>query len=144
MKPDELIKKLDDARIVQAIAEAEGKTSGEIRVCISRRRREDPLLAAQARFLKLGMEQTRHRNAVLIYFIPLTHQFALWGDTGVHEKCGMDFWKDVVAQMMPLLKEGRFTEAIELAVRNVGDVLARHFPPESGNRDELPNRVDKD
>ena len=143
MKPDELIKKLDDARIVQAIAEAERKTSGEIRVCISRRRRDDPLGAAQRRFHKLGMERTRHRNAVLIFFVPLTHQFAIWGDTGVHEKCGMDFWKDVVAQMMPLLKEGRFTEAIEMAVKNVGDVLVRHFPPESGNRDELPNRVDK-
>ena len=144
MKPDELIKKLDDARIVQAIAEAERKTSGEIRVCISRRRRDDPLAAAQRRFHKLGMERTRHRNAVLIFFVPLSHQFAIWGDTGVHEKCGMDFWRDVVAQMMPLLKEGRFTEAIERAVKDVGDVLVRHFPPESGNRDELPNRVDKD
>lgn len=141
MKPDELIEKLDDTRIVEAIAAAERRSSGEIRVCISHRRRTDALAAARQRFFKLGMERTRRRNGVLIFFAPRTRQFAVWGDTGVHAKCGEDFWKGMVAEMTPLLKEGRFTDAVVLAAEKVGEVLARHFPPDPDDRNELPNRV---
>ena len=141
MKPQELIEKLDDARIVEAIAAAERKTSGEIRVCISHRRRDDALTAAQRRFHKLGMERTRQRNAVLIFFVPRTRQFALWGDIGVLARCGDDFWSGIVVEMTPLLKAGRFTEAVVLAVSRMGAVLARHFPPEAEDRNELPNKV---
>ena len=144
MKPHELIEKLDDARIVEAIATAERTTSGEIRVCVSHRRRDDALDAARRRFHKLGMERTRQRNAVLIFFVPRTRQFAVWGDLGVHARCGDDFWRGIVGEMIPLLKEGRFTEAVVLAVGKVGEVLARHFPPEPEDRNELPNWVVSD
>lgn len=141
MKPHELIEKLDDARVVEAIAAAERRTSGEIRVCVSHRRRDDALAAAQRRFHKLGMERTRHRNAVLIFLVPRTRQFAVWGDLGVHARCGDDFWKGIVGEMSPLLKAGRFSDAVVLAVGRVGEILARHFPSEPDDRDELPNKV---
>jgi uncharacterized membrane protein len=144
MKPHELIEKLDDARIVEAIAAAERATSGEIRVCVSHRRRDDALAAARRRFFKLGMERTRQRNAVLVFLVPRTRQFAVWGDIGVHARCGDDFWKTIVAEMTPLLREGRFTDAVVLAVGKAGEVLARHFPPEPEDRNELPNRVVED
>ena len=144
MKPHELIEKLDEERIVQAIAAAERMTSGELRVCISHRHRDDALAAAQQRFQKLGMERTRHRNGVLIFFVPRTRQFAVWGDGAVHARCGDDFWKGMVGEMTSLLKEGGFTDAVVLAVTRVGEVLARHFPPEPVDRDELSNRVARD
>jgi uncharacterized membrane protein len=139
MKPKEFIDKLDEARVVAAIAAAERKSSGEIRVYISHKQREDALAAAKARFLSLGMNKTRHRNAVLIYVAPRTHKFALWGDIAVHEKCGESFWQQITLSMTPLLKSGRVTEAIEQAIKEVGDVLARHFPREPGDRNELPD-----
>ena len=144
MNPNELIEKLDDARIAASIAEAERQTSGEIRVCVSHRRRDDALNAARRRFQKLGMERTRHRNAVLIFFAPLTQQFAVWGDVGVHARCGADCWQGIVGEMSPLLKEGRFTDAVVLAVQRVGAQLARHFPHEAGDINELPNKVVED
>ncbi|MDB6034073.1 MAG: hypothetical protein JWM16_4411, partial [Verrucomicrobiales bacterium] len=85
-----------------------------------------------------------HRNAVLIYFAPASRQFAIWGDTGVHEKCGDTFWKEIVAGMRPFLKEERYTEAVELAVKEVGEVLARHFPREPGDINELPDDLVRD
>jgi len=134
MKPNELIAKLDDARIAEAIGVAEGRSTGEIRVCISHRHRDDPLAAAQERFRKLRMDRTKRRNAVLIYFLPLTQRFAVYGDIGVHEKCGEDFWRALVEGMRPRLKEGQFTEAIVFAVEQVGELLARHFPPDASDR----------
>src|SRR2546430_5700935 len=51
-----------DAKIVAAIGEAESRTSGQIRVWISRKHIDDPLTTAQRRFKKLKMAKTKHRN----------------------------------------------------------------------------------
>ena len=144
MKPKEFINRLDEARIIAAIAAAERTTSGEIRVYVSHRRRTDPLAFAQKRFLELGMTKTRHRNAVLIYLVPRTRQFAIVGDQGVHEKCGDAFWQQVSARMTELLKQGRFTEAILDAIQKVGDVLARNFPRDPDDQNELPDQIVRD
>jgi len=144
MNPKVFISQLDEAKIVSAIAEAEGKSSGEIRVYVSQRKRTDPLSFAQKRFLQMGMSKTRHRNAVLIYLVPRTRQFAIVGDQGVHEKCGDAFWQQVSAGMTELLKQGRLTEAILDAIQKVGDVLARHFPRGSDDQNELPDRIVRD
>ena len=92
----------------------------------------------------MGMSKTRHRNAVLIYLVPRTRQFAIVGDQGVHEKCGDAFWQQVSAGMTELLKQGRLTEAILDAIQKVGDVLARNFPRGSDDQNELPDRIVRD
>ncbi len=144
MKPKHFLDQLDDAKILAAIAEAEARSSGEIRVYVSHQKREDVLAAARRRFLKLGMTKTRQRNAVLIYFAPLTHGFAIWGDVGVHEKCGDALWLEMVGEMTPLLKAGRFSEAVVRAIQRVGEVLAQHFPRRPDDRNELPDQIARD
>jgi|SRR5438552_15923726 len=141
MKPIEFISKLDEQRIVAAIATAEKKTSGEIRVYVSHKLRHEIMAAAQRRFVKLGMAKTRHRNGVLIYFAPRARKFAIVGDVGVHEKCGDSFWQDIAAAMSEHLKQSRYTEAILLAIERVGAALAEHFPSGPDDRNELPNEI---
>ena len=141
MHHQEFIGQLDDARVLAAIARAEATTSGEIRVCVSHKHRADALAAAQKRFIKLGMQKTPHRNAVLIYFAPVAHTFAIWGDTGVHEKCGDQFWQGIAERITPQLKAGQYTLAIEEAVREIGAVLAAHFPRGAGDKNNLPDEI---
>ena len=141
MKPKEFIHRLDEVRIISAIAEAERKSSGEIRVYVSHRKRIDPLAFAQKRFLQLGMTKTRHRNAVLIYLVPHTRQFAVVGDQGVHEKCGEQFWQRVVDGMRVHFQNERFSHALIEAVNEVGKVLAAHFPRTSANANELSDEI---
>ncbi len=144
MKPKEFICKLDDDKIVSAIADAEKKTTGEIRVYISSHQREDVLDAARNRFLKLGMSKTRQRNAVLIFFAPVTRTFAIVGDEGIHEKCGQPFWEEVRDAMADFLKQERYTDAILVAVAKVGTLQAKYFPPRPDDTDELPNQILRD
>ena len=127
-----------------AIAEAEKKSTGELRVYISHKERHDALAFAKKRFQQLGMTRTQQRNAVLLYIVPRTQQFAVLGDTGIHQKCGDEFWKGIVAGMAPLMKEGRFTEALIKAVREIGAVLEKHFPATGENRNELSNEIARD
>ena len=144
MKPDDFISQIDDARIMAAIAEVEKKSTGEIRVYISHKERHDALAFAKNRFKELGMSKTKQRNGVLLYIVPRTQQFAVLGDTGIHQKCGDEFWKDIIAGMGPLMKEGRFTDALVKAVSEIGAVLEKHFPSTGENRNELSNEIARD
>src|SRR5882672_10667846 len=121
MKPAAFINQLDEARIVAAIAAAERKSSGEIRVYVSHRNIQDALARAKARFVELGMHKTRHRNGVLLYISPRTRQFAIVGDAGVHEKCGDNLWQEIAGGMVPLLRQGQCTEAVEQAIKKTGE-----------------------
>jgi uncharacterized membrane protein len=90
------------------------------------------------------MTKTDQRNGVLFYFAPRTQKYAILGDKAIHEKCGQGFWEEISAKMNPLLKEGKFTEAIIEAVREAGSALSRHFPCKPGDRNELSNEVARD
>jgi uncharacterized membrane protein len=141
VKTQEFLKKIDDAKVVSAIAQVERKTSGEIRFLISERGSTDPVTDAQAHFKKLGMEKTRERNAVLLFFAPVNQQYAVVGDSGIHEKCGPDFWAGVRDHMGDRLKSGQYTEAIVQAIQEIGKVLEKHFPRRPDDTNELPDDV---
>ena len=142
MRTREFLTKIEHDRIVEAIREAESKTSGEIRVLIQRGKlKSDPLLAAHKKFRRLGMHKTRERNAVLIFVAPRAHKFAVVGDQGTHEKCGDEFWQRIVERMRAHFQMEKFSAALIEAVQEIGSVLARHFPKSSADKNELPNDV---
>jgi uncharacterized membrane protein len=132
--------RLDAKRLAAAIAEAEGRTSGEIVVYVSQRRHADPMPAAWERFEKLGMTRTAQRNGVLFYIVPRTRKFAILGDEGIHAKAGAAFWEELAALLSADFKEGRLTEGLEKTIRRAGDLLAECFPPLPGDKNELPDQ----
>ena len=142
MRTHEFLGKLEHDRIVQAIREAESKTSGEIRVFIQRGKlNSDPLVTAQKKFHHLRMHKTRERNAVLIFVVPRAHKFAVVGDKAIHEKCGDEFWQRVVTAMHHCFRQHKFTEGLGGAITVIGDVLAQHFPRSPADANELPDDV---
>jgi len=147
MNHTEFLNQLDDSQILRAIGAAEGKSSGEIRVFITKKRPatgEETLALAQETFARLGMTKTKYRNGILLLFAPATQQFGMVGDSGVHEKCGDDFWRGVAEKLGALLKEGNFTGAVVLGIEEAGAALAKHFPRDPDDRNELPDAVERD
>ena len=132
MRTREFLDKLEHDRIVQAIRDAETKTSGHIRVYIQRGKLNvDPLIAAQKKFHRLGMHKTKERDAVLIFVAPRAHKFAVVGDKAIHEKCGDGLWKRLVGGMRAHFQNEKFTHAIVEAIDETGKALATHFPKRS-------------
>ncbi|HEY3171595.1 MAG TPA: TPM domain-containing protein [Thermoanaerobaculia bacterium] len=136
--------KLDSDRIVAAIADAERRSSTEIRVHVTHRKPKDIEERARRRFDLLGMTKTAERNGVVFYIAPAVRRFQILGDSGIHEKCGDDFWKEVAAEMEESFRRGDFTEGILRGIEKVGEVLARHFPRSAHDKDELPNKIDEE
>ena len=144
MKPGDFLTQLDDAAVVLAIQQAETKTSGEIRVFVSHRAVADPVAAAQKHFHKLRMNRTRDRNGVLIFVAPRSQKFAIFGDLGVHEKCGNVFWSQVALEMTERFKKSEWTSAVTHAIGKAGELLAEHFPRRPDDVNELPDKVERD
>jgi len=130
-------------RIVDAIREAEQQTSGEIRIYVeSRCRFVDPLDRAAEVFAFMKMDQTSNRNAVLIYVAVKSRQLAIFGDRGIHEKVGEEFWKKEVIHILSQFQKDHHADAIVKVILDIGAVLNHHFPfdrPTDVN--ELPDDI---
>ncbi|MDB6021683.1 MAG: hypothetical protein JWQ04_1540 [Pedosphaera sp.] len=144
MKARDFIKELHNEDIVAAIRKAEKRTSGEIRVFISRREPTDAITAAQEQFAKLGMDKTAEKNAVLIYVAPRVRKFAIIGDAGVHQRCGDGFWQAVAGEMTGHFRKSQFTEGILHGIHKAGELLAQHFPGKPDHPNQLPDDVEHD
>jgi uncharacterized membrane protein len=128
MHPRQFSKHLHHDNIVGAIREAEHKTSAKIRVFISHKHVDHPVAAAQAEFLRLGMNKSTERNGVLIFVAPRAHKFAVIGDEGVHAKCGDEFWRKLADALTGYFRKSEFTPGIIHGVQKAGELLAEHFP----------------
>ena len=128
MHPKKFSKHLQHDGIVAAIRDTEHQTSGEIRVSISPKHVADPVAAAQAEFLRLGMDKSPGRNGVLIFVAPRAHKFAVIGDEAVHAKCGDAFWQSLAEAMAGYFRKAEFTPGIIHGVQKAGELLAAHFP----------------
>src|SRR5205807_7618199 len=134
MRTREFLSNLEHDRIVQAIREAESKTSGEIRVFLQRGKLSaDPVVAAQKKFHQLRMHKTQERNAVLIFVAPRAHKFAVVGDKAIHEKCEEQFWQHLVDGMGVHFRNEKFTDALVDTIEEAGKTLASQFPKRSAS-----------
>ena len=142
MRTHRFIRELNHDRITGAIKEAEARTSGQIRVFLQRGEfEEDALGRAQKKFLQLGMQKTQERNGVLIFIAPRAQKFAVIGDEGIHQKCGEQFWQELIAKMRRHFQQEDFTEALVEAIESTGQLLAQHFPKTAASQNELPDDV---
>ena len=124
MNPKAFINQLDDAVILKAIADAEARSSGEIRIYVSRHVAKDVLAEAREAFTRLGMDKTALRNGVLLYFVPKSQQFAVIGDEAIHARCGQEFWAGISATISERFKAGGFTDGVLTGITTVGELLA--------------------
>ncbi|MFL5813484.1 MAG: TPM domain-containing protein [Bdellovibrionia bacterium] len=135
------------SKIVEAIADAETHTTGEIRVHVSKRWFErDPYRRAQKVFDRLGMGRTTLKNAVLLYVNLRRRKFAIYGDEGIHQSVGQRYWERIARELSQDLRGTHHENAIAMAVAKIGKALAENFPVDSThlNHQELSNDVTSD
>ena len=133
----------EKAQLVEAIQQAEHRTSGEIRVFVeSHCRYVDPLDRAQEVFASLKMQETELRNATLVYVAVKDRQAAVFGDAGIHEKVGQEYWEEEVNKMMLFFRQQQLAPGIMQVVKNIGDALQYYFPYDSTtDKNELPDDI---
>jgi len=127
--------------IIKAIADAEEKTSGEIRLHLENFCLGNEVERAQKIFTKLNMHQTAERNGVLIYIATLSHKIAVIGDEGIHKKVGQEFWEKEVNDIIAKFKANQAVEALAKCIVDCGEQLGKHFPRSEDDKNELDNSI---
>ena len=127
--------------IQEAIAAAELNTSGEIRVHVDSRCKDEPMKRAIAKFEKLGMHKTELRIAVLFYVAMDDKKLAILGDKGINEAVPENFWDSIKTNMVAHFKAANFTEGLVEGIIKAGEQLKAAFPYQSDDSNELSNEI---
>ncbi len=149
MKTPLIYKFLNDdelLRISNKIKAEENKTAGEICVSIKERRsllqRKNPVRKlAEEEFFKLGIDKTRDKTGIIIFFLLEAREFYILADEGINKKVPEKTWDKIKDEMQVHFLEGRFSEGIIHGIDRVGKILSEHFPVKPDDKNEISNRV---
>jgi uncharacterized membrane protein len=132
----------EQQRMVEAIQKAEKNTSGEVRVFIeSKCKFVDAVDRAQEIFFSLKMQNTKDRNAVLLYLALDDRQLALFADEGIYQRVGAEYWNQEVRKMIAAFTKDDYAGGICNVIEDIGDALKAQFPYEASDKNELPDDI---
>jgi uncharacterized membrane protein len=132
--------------IEQAIAASEREHSGEVRFAAEAALDVPGLFAGQSAreraidvFSQLRVWDTAQNNGVLIYLLLADRDIEIVADRGLNAVSAKD-WQVICETMETGLRRGEFQQAVIVGIEAVSRLLARHFPPRAGDRNELADR----
>ena len=135
--------------IESAIAASEQHHAGEIRVAIESaldpshvRHGRTPRQRALEVFAALGVWDTHANNGVLIYVLLADRDVEIVADRGFNDRVPLEEWSAVCHTMESRFRAGEYEAGAVEGVGRVGEIVARHFPAQPGDRNpnELPDR----
>lgn len=118
--------KIDDARVLAAIRDAETASGTRIAVHVAHHHVGDVLHHAQKAFHGKGMHHIDNGNAVLFTVAPKSRKLAVYGGRVVHERLGEPFWTNLIDQMAPLFAQDRPTEALVRGIEILAGAMQEH------------------
>ena len=92
-------------------------------------------------FQRYRIRTTRGGTGVLIYVSLYEHMVRVVGDDAVKEKISREDWEGICRQVVDGMKADNAAQGLALAIRQSGELLARHFPILPDDRDELSNEL---
>jgi putative membrane protein len=98
--------------------------------------------SAAVRHFKVGAERRTHgRTGVLLYLSMREHRAEIVADEAIAGKVDAEVWGKAMADMLAEIRQGHVPEGLAAGIRDVGEVLAEHFPRSDDDVNELPDRL---
>lgn len=133
--------------IEQAIRAAERTHLGEIRFAVESALEPGALWRAESAreramevFAELHVWDTERNNGVLIYALLADRDVEIVADRGIARHVDDARWRDVCEALRQSFSRGEFLAGSLAAVDAASELLARHFPADGENPNELPDR----
>lgn len=112
------------------------------RAFINIRLREDAVrLRALRAFYEKGLYRTRDNTGVLFFLSLLERKVWVLADRGIYEKIHQDTLNTFAMAVSHGIREDRACETLCNAIRDMGELLALHFPKRTDDTDELSNKI---
>ncbi|MFC3440477.1 TPM domain-containing protein [Sphingobium rhizovicinum] len=85
--------------------------------------------------------RTRGRTGVLLYLSLDEHRAEIVADRAINEKVAPEAWGEAMAALIDAIRAGQAGDGLAEAIRQVGIILAAHFPRDDDDVNELPDRL---
>lgn len=98
--------------------------------------------AQAVKHFKVGAEsRTTGKTGIMIYLSMREHRAEIVADEPIAKLVPAEVWGEAMADMLVEIRQGRIAEGMAAGVRDVGKVLAEHFPRSDNDVNELPDRL---
>lgn len=133
--------------IEAAIGQAETGHQGQIRFAVETSLDWEVLLKDQTAreraidvFSQLRVWDTAQNNGVLIYLLFADHDVEIVADRGIDRCVGSQGWETICQDMESAFRHKQFEAGIIRGIKAVSGYLARHYPGQGDQGNELPDR----
>ncbi|MBI5038858.1 MAG: hypothetical protein HZC13_03705 [Nitrospirae bacterium] len=109
---------------------------------IGLKRREETVRERAVRaFYEKGLYKTRKNTGVLFFLSLLEHKVWVLADRGIYEKVDQETLNRFAKTVSQGVRDGRACDSLCQAIKEAGELLARHFPITPDDTDELSDEV---
>lgn len=98
--------------------------------------------AQAVKHFKVGAEsRTTGKTGIMLYLSMREHRAEIVADEPIAKLVPAEVWGEAMADMLVEIRKGNIAEGMAAGVRDVGKVLAEHFPRSDDDVNELPDRL---
>ena len=114
------------------------------RLCLSPKIAEEEVFERALRgFRERELSRTAERTGILILVSLLEHRVQVLADSGINARVKPGTWDEVVEIVLAGIKGGDLCRGLCDAIDRCGEILAREFPIQPDDVNELPDRLHK-
>lgn len=131
-----------------AIRASERTHDGELRFAVEAGHDLLPLLSGKTArqragevFSNLRVWDTERNSGVLIYVQLVDRRIEIVADRGINAKVSQSEWDAICRRMEQSFRQQQYEQGALAAIDEITGLLARHFPPQGDNPDELPDQA---
>jgi len=96
---------------------------------------------AIALFKAAAERRTIGRTGILIYLSMAERRAEIVADEAITKVTTPETWGEAMAALLMEVREGRVADGMVAAIRQVGAVLAEHFPRSAADTNEIPDKL---
>jgi putative membrane protein len=96
---------------------------------------------AQNEFYSSDLRSTAGKTGVLLMVSMLERRAVILADEAITEKFHADYWTKTLNELLRSIRAGKMADGFVSAIEMIGEQLAKSFPIQSDDRNELSNKL---
>jgi putative membrane protein len=96
---------------------------------------------ALAQFAEHVQGRTHGKVGVLLFVALAERHAEILVERGIADRVAQSEWQGIIDRLTADIAAGKLGEGVEMALAAAATLLAPHFPPVAGDRNELPDQV---
>jgi putative membrane protein len=92
-------------------------------------------------FKSAAERRTSGRTGILIYLSMRERRAEIIGDEAITAVTTHETWGEAMSDLLSHVREGRIADGMVAAIKDIGVVLAEHFPRSAEDKNEIPDKL---